>query len=281
MRVFREQTVEQGDGFVVLTTVGQAAHLQHAWPAEGFPAPQLKQLHQRGCLWITLGGVDGHQPGLQSVVDGATGHGVAGHHIVKPRTGWGFWWRVGEPACAGFQITAGQGQIGGAHPGQLPAGANGGYPLPEAVAGGRLSRNFGISHQFRELGLQGRIQWGGAGLGGDMPEDQELVATARFQGQLPVGLQLGEELLPQLLRMGVAPLAVLGGQGFGLLAIRAVGMDSIHLRSRPEPPYIGHQGEGRVEQVGFCKSQISLIAIAGQQPGTGQLQSSAGVPKLG
>ncbi len=203
---------------------------------------------------------------------------MAGGHIVKPRARESACWGIAQPAATGLELAAGQGQISGADTRQTPAWPQRGKQLPETVGGGGFGGDLRITHQGRQAILQRWIEGLCSRQGGSQAEDAQGIAGGGFQGLAPVGLQLGQQRLPEGLRVGMAPLLVAGGPVLRLLPLRAGGAGGIRGWGGPEAPGIGHQGQGWIELIGFQQGQIGLAAITEQQPGAGQLQSACGIP---
>ena len=243
--VVDQETLQQRQGGGLLAAVGEAAHLQHAGATAGLAATLLEDLG-RGAAGIGLGDADRLSPGVEGGGDIAGGHGLASGHIEEPGIAEGLSRRIGQPAAAGLQFAAGQGQVGGADAGQGPVGADGGQQLPKAVAGRRFGGDLGVAHQPHQGILQGRLQGGGPGQGAGPAQDQQRIQQGRLEGGAPVGLELGQQLPPEGLTIGLAPTAQTLGQGQQGWIGWGRG-----LRRRPEAPGVGPQGEVGGELVGF------------------------------
>ena len=155
-----QQPLQQHQGSGQLAPVGQAANLQHAGTTAGLAAPLLEDFRQRSGVALGLGGVDRVCPGVEGSGDLAAGHGLAGGHVMKPGVAEGLSRWIGQPAAAGFQFAAGQGQIGSPNARQAPFGPNRCQQLPVAAAGSRLGGDLGIGNKpgqrWLKRGIEGR-----------------------------------------------------------------------------------------------------------------------------
>ena len=155
-----QQPLQQHQGRRLLAAIGEAAHLQHAGAAAGLAEPLLEDVRQRSGIGLGLGGVDRVCPGVEGSGNLAAGHSLAGGHVMKPGVAEGLSRWIGQPAAAGFQFAAGQGQIGSPDARQAPFGPNGGQQLPKAAAGSRLGGDLGIGNEpnqrWLKRGIEGR-----------------------------------------------------------------------------------------------------------------------------
>ena len=81
--------------------------------------------------------------------------------------------------------------------------------------------------------------------------------------------------MPEGLGIGAPPLLEELRQLHSLLPLGREGR-RCPIANRPEPPHIRHKEQGGIGLIRLQQGQISLAAIAGQQPGQGELESMNG-----